>query len=492
MKIVLANSIGIDSKGYYIIHSPSRWSEGVRSKNNWFAYYPWELAYCSSLLKKYTDHDIKFIDGCLERLNYRQYLEKIKKEAPDWLIIESATRMIDENLELAKELKKELGAKIVFVGHHATAFPKYILQDGVDFVCIGEYEYTVLELVQGKDPKDTLGLYPNKRRPLLDINSLPWPEDDDVSRLSYGTPGEPSSEYLEIQMYASRGCPRSCDFCVARNVYYAQPNWRPRNIDNIIAELKYLKDKYPKMQGVFFDEEEHNANKDFILKLTKAIIENGLSDLHYEAMCDIRILDREVMQAMHRAGYYKVRVGIESISLDVLRNSQKPLDIDNIRKKLEDAKDVGLKTYGTFMMGMPGSSKKIDLKTSAYIEAMVRDDLLDNVQISICTPQPGTPFYDYAKSKGYIITKDYREYDGGTTSVVAYPGYSNKSIESVMNFAFRAREHASFLRHFNKKDVTKWALRTYRRYGVFVTIAKVLRRFKLESVHFMERIFFSD
>ncbi len=168
MKVVIANSIGVDSRGYYIIHSPSRWSEGVKNRENWFAYYPWELAYCSSLLKKYTTHHIKFVDGCLERLNYDQYLRKIKEENPDWLIIESASRMVDENLKLAIAVKKELGTRIIFVGQHATAFPERMLQNDVDFVCIGEYEYAVLELLQGKNKDDILGLYPNKRRLLLE------------------------------------------------------------------------------------------------------------------------------------------------------------------------------------------------------------------------------------------------------------------------------------------------------------------------------------
>lgn len=485
MKIVIANSIGIDSQGYRIIHSPSRWSEGVKSKSRWFAYYPWELAYCSSLLKKHTDHDVKFVDGCLEQLNYRQYLEKIRREKPDWLVIESASRMIDENLKMAKELKNELGTKIVFVGHHASAFPEELLQYGVDYAGIGEYEYTVLELLQGKNPKEILGLYPNNRRPLLDINTLPWPEDEDVSRFSYGLPGEPSSEYLEVQMYASRGCPRSCDFCVARNLYYAQPNWRQRDISDIIKELRYLRSRYPKMEGVFFDEEEHNASKEFILNLTKAIIDNGLNDLHYEAMCDIRTLDREMMKAMHDAGYYKIRFGIETTSRDVLNCSHKNMDIDDVILKMRDAKAIGLKTYGTFMIGMPGSSKEIDLRTVSYIEKMILGGLLDNVQISICTPQPGTPFHDLAKSKGYIVTEDYKKYDGGRCSVVSYQGYSNKTIESLMNFAYRAREHASFLRNFKRGEMLEWTLRTYRRYGVFTTILRLIKRFQLELTHFL-------
>ena len=74
----------------------------------------------------------------------------------------------------------------------------------------------------------------------LDINELPWPEDDDISRLSYAFPGEPSSEYVEMQMYASRGCPGACNFCVARQIYYDRPNWRPRKVKDVIKQLDTL------------------------------------------------------------------------------------------------------------------------------------------------------------------------------------------------------------------------------------------------------------
>ena len=196
MKVVVANSIGIDRNGYYVIHSPSRWSEGLRSEYHWFAYYPWELAYLSSLLKRQTDHQIKFLDGCLEKLDHDSYYKRILGEKPDFLVIESASRMIDENLQLALNIKKALRTKLVFVGQHASAFPQALLDAGVDYVCVGEYEYTVLELVQKRQAQGILGLHPNQRRQLLDINSLPWPEDADVNRLDYGRPGEPSSEYL--------------------------------------------------------------------------------------------------------------------------------------------------------------------------------------------------------------------------------------------------------------------------------------------------------
>ena len=53
MKVAICNSVGIDADGYAMIHSPSRWTNSTKDLNI-FTYYPWELAYCSSILKYFV------------------------------------------------------------------------------------------------------------------------------------------------------------------------------------------------------------------------------------------------------------------------------------------------------------------------------------------------------------------------------------------------------------------------------------------------------
>lgn len=488
MKVVIANSVGIDTNGYYIIHSPSRWSEGVENKFNWFAYYPWELAYTSSILKRETEHKVKFIDGCLEKLDSKTYFRRLADEKPDWLIIESASRTFKENVQLAKDIKRQFNTRLIFVGQHASAFPEETLAEGVDYVCIGEYEFTVLEIIKGVSPRNILGLYPNPRRPLLDVTKLPFPEDEDVSRLSYGLPGEPSSEYLEIQAYASRGCPFSCSFCVARNLYYRSPNFRPRPVHNIIEEIKLLKNKYPQMEGIFFDEECHNGNKDFILNLCLALKENKLNTLHYEAMCDIRLLDKELMKAMYEAGYYKIRFGIETASPKISSSINKFINSPSLISTLEEIKQTGLKTYGTFMFGAPGSNKDEDNKTVDLIRRLVKSELLDNVQISICTPQPGTPFYEWVKEKGYLVTNDFSRFDGGRSTVVSYPDYNSDEIRGMKDKGVLTRDHKFLSKNLRSGYWEKWIKNIYLKYGFWGSAAKLMRRLKIELSYQMGKI----
>lgn len=436
MKVVVANSVGIDKDGFYIVHSPSRWSFSAKDYKEQFTYYPWELAYTSSLLKRETDYKVKFLDGCLEKWDFKAYFDRLKGERPDWMVMEPSSRTYDEDLRLALACKEAFGTKLVFCGQHSISYPKEVLAAGVDYVCIGEYEYTVLELIQGKNPSSILGLYPNSRRPLLDFNTLSLPEDDDVERIRYH---EPNCEYQEIQLYAYRGCPLQCVFCVCANLYYSKPNWRKRDVASIVAELKYLRNKYPQMEGGFFDEEVHNISKSYILELTKAIKEAGLDDLHYSAMCGYWSIDKEMLLAMKEAGYYKLRIGIETASSKIAESIglKNKFNIERLYKVLEDAKEVGIKIYGTFLFGAPGSTKEEDIKTAHLIQDIAEKDLLCDLQMSICTPQPGTPFYKMSKERDYLITQELKKFDGALSSVVSYPNYSCDEIYKIYRYAFK-------------------------------------------------------
>lgn len=454
MKVITANSVGVDREGYHIIHFPSRFTASIKSKP--FTFYPYELAYLSSLLKRETDHEVKMLDGNLLQLNAEQYIDLIRTYQPDWLIMEPSTMIYQEDLKVAQAIKKEFGTKLVFTGQHATGFPKETIKDGVDYVCIGEYEYTVLELLKGEKPETIKGLFPNQRRELIDINDLPFPEDEDISRRDYRNVW--GSDYEEVELFASRGCTMSCVFCVCRHLYYGRPNWRPRNVASVIKELKYLRNKYPDMEGIYFDEEYHNHSKEFIMELTNAIKENGLADLKYNAMCGYWTLDQDMIEAMRSAGYYKLRIGIETASEAVARAMGKKIDIPRLKSALKIARKVGLKIYGTFTIGAPMSTIKEDTKTARLIKELVDNDLLYDLQISICTPQPGTPFYQWSEKKGYLINNNWRDYDGVTTSVVSYPDYSNKEIEEMFRYAVEM-----YCGAHRRMEIRKYGFGTYLR-----------------------------
>ncbi len=434
MDILVGNSVGVDRDGYHMVHVPSRWSLGVKNFTN-CGYYPWQLAYTSSLLKRDTNHNVKFLDGVLRGWDVETYLQHAGK--PDWLIMESSTRTIREDLRFAATLKENFGTRLIFTGQHPMAHPEEVLKTA-DHVFIGEYEFAVLDLVQGKDPKNIAGVYPNERGSLIDINQLPFPEDDDVSRIDYH---EPNCRYKQIQMYGSRGCPRRCNFCAAATLYYDELNWRPRNVDNVVKEIQTLHEKYPEMEGVFFDEEVHNIKKSFNISLARAIRQAGLQNLKYEAMCEYASLDEEAMEEMREAGYYKIRFGIETGSDRVAEKMTlgKKHDLKKLKAMVEFGKSIGMLFYGTISIGGLGSDKNEDQKTVDLIYDLAAKGWLDEIQVSINTPQPGTDFYNSCTEESLIPpSNDWEGFDGNGHVVVNYPHYPAEEIQASFKNALNA------------------------------------------------------
>jgi anaerobic magnesium-protoporphyrin IX monomethyl ester cyclase len=425
-RVLIANSVGVDGDGNKYILFPSRWTANV-GKTKSFNFYPYELGYLSSILKKNKKLSVKMVDGNYEDLSAEKYFEKYQSFEPKYLVMETSSVVYKYDLRFALWFKAKFGTKLIFCGQHPSAFPKEVLDDGVDFVATGEYEIAVEKLISGKKPDKIDGIYPRPVKELMDIKKLPFPEDDDISRMNYTRIG--GCDYKEIEFFATRGCPMSCNFCVARQTYYGKPNFRVRNVDDVIKEIKYLKNKYPEMEGIFFDEENHNSSKKFVMDLCRAIIKNKLQNLKYDAMCGYWTFDEEMMGMMRKAGYYKIRIGIETASLKTARGMVKNVNIDRIIEVLEMAKKVGMRMYATFTFGSPDSDLREDGKTLTLIDKLTKEGLLWDFQASICTPQPGTPFFNLLKNKKYLLTEDWQKYNGNT-AVYEYPDYKKNEIES--------------------------------------------------------------
>ena len=281
-------------------------------------------------------------------------------------------------------------------------------------------------------------MYPNTRGSLIDINALPFPEDDDVRRIDYH---EPNCRYKQIQMYASRGCPRRCNFCAAATLYYDELNWRPRNVASVVEEIRTLHEKYPEMEGVFFDEEVHNIKRSFNISLAKAIRSAELDHLKYEAMCEYASLDEEAMQEMRAAGYYKIRFGIETGSDKVAEKMTlgKKHDLNKLRTMVKFGKSIGMLIYGTISIGGLGSSREEDQKTVDLVYEMASKGWLDEVQVSINTPQPGTDFYNSCKEESLLPTStNWEGFDGNGQVVVRYPHYPAEAIQANFKKALSA------------------------------------------------------
>lgn len=422
MRIVVANGPGRLDSGDELILFPSRWDSAVRGEAP-FAYYPYELAYLSTLLKRDTDHDVTMVDGNLQLWGADEYAEHVAALDPDLVVTELSALTYPCMTRFMRTVKAETGAAMWLTGPIATYDSKRALADGWDHCFTGEFEHKVLAKIQGVQPAAGY----------LDLDWLPMPEDDDLCRLDYHEISNPINGL--IQAYPTRGCPLACTFCVVPLYYGGHGNshksHRQRHPDNVCDEIEYLAGKYgDEFRGCFFNEETHNANVDWLERFATRLIGRGLDGYVWDAMCGYWTFTEPLINLMARAGYRQIRFGVESTSTVVGKTIHKSMHLDRLERFMGWCREAGIACYGTFQIGAPGSTEQTDRQTLDDLARWSQSGLMRRWQISTSTPQPGTPFWKQAVDNGWLLTEDLSRFDG-LQPVLSYPEYPADRIKAV-------------------------------------------------------------
>lgn len=448
MFILVTTPVGRTEMGDQIDYYPSRWS-GSSGQYKVTTFYPFNLSYLTSMLKRDTDHRVKMIDMNYYGVDSSEFIDMVCSLQPDVLIVEIDSIIYRKQLSIFEIIKQNLPMiKIIACGPQPTATPEDTLANHVDYVAIGEFEKSITDLVISEFAVPSAGIYPNKHAPLLDVNDLPFPDDVDLKRRDYCRLY--GSEFNEVEMWVTRGCPVMCNFCVVANVYYAKPNHRTRDLDSVIAEIRYLENTIDDLQGIFFNEEAHTINRNYLRALCRRLIDEGLNkSLKFNCMGNYDTLDRETLELMKEAGYYKIRIGLESLDESVMQHISKYRSKSNYQRLLDvlhDCKELGIKIYGTMSVGTVGANYQSDIESLNTIEKLHSEAYIQEFSLSINTPLQGTPFYEKARDSGWLIDTN-SNYDGSYGSMVNMPNYPAEMINNAFEYGTKIREK------INKKNI---------------------------------------
>lgn len=435
MNIVIANGPRTLDNGQEVILFPSRWDSGIpNGQRAPFQFYPYELAYLSALLKReLPSANVKMLDGNLEGWPWERYAQEIAEWHPEVLICELSALTYPTMTRVMQEAKRIDGDFMTILCGPAASFDCLRLDtDGWPIVAMGEYELKVLELLGGTVPPEA-----RTEAGLINLDWLPWPEDSDVDRSRYYEINHYAPPSV-IQLYATRGCPLSCTFCVVPTYYgghgKTSRSHRCRNVEDVCDEIEYLAAKYPTFKGCYFNEEAHSADPEWLAQFCETLIRRGLNKYQYDAMCGMWSFTPELVKLCAAAGYKQIRFGVESTSEQVGRAIKKTIHKGKTETFLGWLKEAGIGAYITLQVGAMGSTEAADLATIADAKEWIRRGLVQKWQLSTSTPQPSTPFYDLAKTSGWLVTEDVNEYDG-MRAVVNFPNYPATRIQAVRNGA---------------------------------------------------------
>lgn len=451
MKVLITNPPAyIGDHERHLIQAGSRWSfsmqisKKINVKDHYLPY-PFLLAYSNALLKEETDVDVAAFDGCALDMDEVEFTRRVEVESPDLLVIEVPTISFPLVMGVLEHITQTVGCRIAVAGAHVTALAQSVMAKYpfLDFALIGEYELSLKRLVEKLSSGDEVfsdigGLaYRNNGRVVInerahllrDLDRLPFPDRIDFPIEHYHDfeiAGKPCAQLL-----TSRGCPANCIFCVMRQVMYASPLYRRRAVDRVVEEMMVVKSKYGARQ-VYFDDDTMTINRRHVHELCKAMIDGGL-DLPWTCMADIT-LDRESLELMANAGCIGVKFGVETVNSKTVSMIKKSfMNLEKVKQFKSWCKELGLWTHATYVIGLPNDRREDILKTLKFSV----DLDTDSAQFSIATPFPGTPFYQMAEEKGWLVFDDWTDFDGSRNSVLSYPWLSKEAIEELHRVGLR-------------------------------------------------------
>ncbi|MFC2006757.1 B12-binding domain-containing radical SAM protein, partial [Chloroflexota bacterium] len=274
----------------------------------------------------------------------------IRDYAPDIVGVNNLFTKQRDNAHKIYELAKRVDSNIITIGGgaHPTVMPELVLTDNnADFVVLGEGETTLIGLVnvlEGRSNISTLdgvGYKENgqikiipKTKFIPDLDKLPFPARHllDMERYfglkeSHGT--RRKKRYSPI--ITSRGCPVKCTFCSAHKVWGRK--FRQRSPENVIAEMKHLKEKY-EIEELMFEDDNITLNIKRAEKIFDLMIEEKFNFI-WDTPNGVAAftLNENLISKIKRSGCYSLNLAFESGNQYVLYNIiKKPLKLERAKQ----------------------------------------------------------------------------------------------------------------------------------------------------------------
>lgn len=356
------------------------------------------VMYLSACLKR-SGHDVEVF---IPTSTTEKFVKEIVDFKPDVIGFSIMTGSQNWALQLSNKIKKKIEVYSIFGGAHPTFFPEILNEDGVDCVCIGEADETLVEIANmlsnGIVPKNIPGawfkvdgkVFKNEPRSLLEnLEELPYP-DRALYRNKY--PAFPKSK---AAFFAGRGCPFKCTFCFNHSLIKMYRNKgryvRFRPVDDLINEIKdVIKDG--KVKTIYFQDDTFILKKNWLKEFSKKYKQ----EINLPFICLIRadLTDEETVRSLAEANCKSVFFGIESgdeyIRNAILKKNLTDQQIINCARLLKKYKII-FRSYN--MVGLPGETLEDAFKT-VRLNTMIKTDY---PWCSIFQPFPKTELAEYTK-----------------------------------------------------------------------------------------------
>src|SRR6266542_714394 len=369
---------------------------------------------------------IMSLSAVLKRAGYECVMfDQANPETPNEMIIDQVRHQRPALIGLsflsttsypyAKMLARQIRAvdatvKLAFGGVFATLNAHLVkLQcPEVDFVCSGDGEQLILDLVDRMDdPTGIAGLTWMKDDKLVhnpnrvlerDLDQWPFPDReglalDFLESMPLDVPAVLSMERFTT-MQTSRGCPWPCTFCDIH--IFNEGKWRSRSPQHVVDEFKHLQELG--YGAVYFVDDHFLLQPKRIEAICKGINDAGVT---IQWGCEGRVdsTAQHLFPAMAKAHCRTLMFGIESGSQKVLDRLKKEQTLEQVEGAVTNAKQAGIEiVHCFFVVGSPDETVA-DMRATFDFASKLR---LDTFGFNRLCVYHGTPLWQEYVDRGLV------------------------------------------------------------------------------------------
>jgi len=372
----------------------------------------------------------------------------------DLVVMHTSSPSFPTDARVAEALKAEKPGLVVgMVGAKVAVEPEASLKAtvAIDFVGREEFDYTIKEVAEGRELSKVLGLSYRDSNGNI-VHNSPRPMIENMDELPFVSPVYKRDltidnyfiGYLKhpyVSFYTGRGCRSKCTFCLWPQTVGGH-RYRVRSPQNVIEEVKWIKENMPEVKEIMFDDDTFTDFKPRVEEIAR-----GLGKLGVTWSCNAKAnVPYETLKVMKENGLRLLLVGYESGNQQILFNIKKGLRTDIAHRFTQDCRKLGITIHGTFILGLPGETRDTIEETIRYAQELNPH----TIQVSLAAPYPGTRMYREAIENGWLTENDQMNLvndSGVQLSPISYPHLPSEEIfESIgsfyKRFYFRPRKMA--------------------------------------------------
>lgn len=197
-----------------------------------------------------------------------------------------------------------------------------------------------------------------------------------------------------LPLLTSRGCPFSCNFCIAPALNHT---WRARSAKNVVDEMAHF-NRTMGITDFHISDLNPTVNDGRIREICRDIIKRGLC-ISWKLAQGTKIetiKDGETLKLMGAAGCRFISFSPETGSSKLLATMNKPFDYEHGLKMARLMHEANIRIQAVFLAGVPGETVEDQRLSLSYATKLLKAGV-DEISLVVYAPLPGTNFSNLVK-----------------------------------------------------------------------------------------------